>query len=161
MAKTCLAINRRWLLATCHDQSCALYSRLWCGIGVSPLLLPPSTGRAASGGALAPQPPRATRKQPERKRTNALRQHGFPRFCGVGPAEPGLAHPDNLCKTTSFETVRIGSGCAAAPGLKPLHLPRALGKVSSFDSSCGLCASRFTWKKKRRKGAFVRVCSPC
>jgi len=35
--------------STCHVESCARYSRLWCGIGVSPLLPPPFTYR---GGVL-------------------------------------------------------------------------------------------------------------
>jgi len=51
--------------ATCHVESCARYSRLQCSIGVSPLLPLPCTGRAASGGALAPEPPCATRIAPE------------------------------------------------------------------------------------------------
>jgi len=29
--------------AICHNESCVRYSRLWCGIGVSPLLPPPFT----------------------------------------------------------------------------------------------------------------------
>jgi len=49
--------NREWCLrrvspstggdwwATCHDESCARYSRLRCDIGVSPLLPPPFTDR--------------------------------------------------------------------------------------------------------------------
>jgi len=33
------------LMGHCHGESCALYSRLRCGIGVSPLLPPPFTYR--------------------------------------------------------------------------------------------------------------------
>ena len=43
------------------------------------------TGRAASGGALAPEPPRATRRQPEFIRTVHLVQGFFPRFFQVEP----------------------------------------------------------------------------
>ena len=36
--------------ATCHDQSCTQYSRLWCGIRVSPLLPPQFTSESVHLG---------------------------------------------------------------------------------------------------------------
>jgi len=38
------------------------------------------------------------------------------------------------------------------------NLPRAPGKVSSLDSSWGLCASRLKWEKEKRKVALACPC---
>jgi len=48
-------------------------------------------GRAASGWALAPEPPRATVSQPEPIRTVILGKPSFPRFLGLSLA-PAKAH---------------------------------------------------------------------
>jgi len=82
-------------------------------------------GRAASGGALAPESPRATRSQPE---SILIVLNSFCRQFFFFRLNTRLNLKKNKKKQNSRQSVWTLADCewhAAAPGLKPFRLPRA------------------------------------
>jgi len=80
--------------------------------------------RAASRGASAPKPPRATRSQPESIRIFFWKNSTSARGGGEGEAEVDKKWKKCVFWTNSVYTLAYCEWREAAPGLQPLRLPR-------------------------------------